>query len=383
MMRVAVLGASGFVGTRLTEIFQLERIAEVVPVVRSSNSLAGLARFALDWRIADALDYEALVKAFRGCDVVVHSIHGPNELLVEAPRVAYRAATKAGVGRIVYLSTTAVHGQDPAPGTDETTPLHTRHPFSYNNAKVRAEQEFLQLRRRGNVEVVVLRPAIVYGPRDRWISNVADAILARRAYIVRGEGICNTVYVDNLVHAIRLAMTADADGESFIITDRESITWTELHRRVSEALESDWPVPVIENPEIVPESVPLLSRLKDFASVRAAVPLIPRRWKAAARSMVEVTTATMSAARSAARLRPANPWQLRAPPKPAVPLQVAMLHRCRCRLTSAKASRQLGYEPLLTIDEGIERTLAWLRFIAYPVGSSIRATRARTSTTNP
>jgi nucleoside-diphosphate-sugar epimerase len=368
MIRVGVLGASGFVGTRLTEIFHLERMAEVVPIVRSSNSLAGLARFALEWRIADALDYGALVEAFRGCDVIVHSIHGPNELLVEAPRVAYRAASRAGVRRIVYLSTAAVHGQDPAPGTDETSPLHTRHPVSYNNAKVRAEREFQRLRKGGNVEVVILRPPIVFGPRDGWVTSMAEAILARSAYVVRGEGICNTVYVDNLVHAIRLAMTADADGEVFIITDKESVTWSALYRRVSEALGNHWTVPVIEDPAVIRERLPILAKLKEFAPVGAAVPFIPRGWKIAARDASNVASVALSAARSAGRHQSVNPWQLPATPTPAVPLSVALLHRCRHKFSYAKAKDRMGYEPLLSLDEGLERTLAWMRFVAYPVG---------------
>jgi hypothetical protein len=82
MIQVGNMGASGFVGSRLIEIFHLEQVAKVVPIIRSSNSLAGLARFSLDWRVADALDEKALVRAFRGCDVVVHSVHGPNDLIV-------------------------------------------------------------------------------------------------------------------------------------------------------------------------------------------------------------------------------------------------------------------------------------------------------------
>jgi nucleoside-diphosphate-sugar epimerase len=227
----------------------------------------------------------------------------------------------------------------------------------------------MKLRKSGNVELVILRPAIIFGPRDRWISHMADTILARSAYVIHGDGICNTVYVDNLVHAIRLAMTGDGDGEAFIITDNEALTWSALYRRVSQALGSEWPVPIIEKPVIVPESVPILARLKDFAPVRAAVPIIPRNWKLAARNVVEVTNAIFSTARSVARPRSKNPWQLPSPANPAVPQQVAMLHRCSYKLPSAKARQRLGYEPLITLDEGIERTLAWLRFVAYPVSA--------------
>lgn len=215
---------------------------------------------------------------------------------------------------------------------------------------------------------VLFGPSIVFGPRDRWVTSMAEAILARSAYVVRGEGICNTVYVDNLVHAIRLAMTADADGEVFLITDRESITWSALYRRVSEALGNHWTVPVIEDPAVIRERRPLLAKLKEFAPVGAAVPFIPRGWKLAARDAINVASAALSAAKSAVRQQAVNPWQLPATPTPAVPLSIALLHRCRHRFPYAKAKDRMGYEPLLSLDEGLERTLAWMRFVAYPVG---------------
>ena len=61
---IAVLGASGFVGSRLLELFHLTGSATLHPVVRNYSSLARLARFDLDWKIADARDQAALTTAF-------------------------------------------------------------------------------------------------------------------------------------------------------------------------------------------------------------------------------------------------------------------------------------------------------------------------------
>jgi uncharacterized protein YbjT (DUF2867 family) len=66
MLRVAVLGASGFIGSRVVEMFHLEGTAEVRPVVRGISSLAGPARFALDCRVADGFDRSALKESFSG-----------------------------------------------------------------------------------------------------------------------------------------------------------------------------------------------------------------------------------------------------------------------------------------------------------------------------
>ena len=66
MKKVAIVGASGFVGTRLVEYLVLNRIAEVVPVVRSFSSLAVLSRFELPWKVCDVQDTNALAAAFAG-----------------------------------------------------------------------------------------------------------------------------------------------------------------------------------------------------------------------------------------------------------------------------------------------------------------------------
>ena len=62
-MKIAVIGASGFVGTRLVEHFVLGRFAEVVPVVRSFSSLAVLSRFELPGKGCDDMDSDQLASA--------------------------------------------------------------------------------------------------------------------------------------------------------------------------------------------------------------------------------------------------------------------------------------------------------------------------------
>lgn len=79
-------------------------------------------------------------------------------------------------------------------------------------------------------------PTIVnLDPGGSALSNVARTNIDRTAYIVRGAGVCNTIYVDNFLY-IQLAITAAVDRETFSIVDRETITWRDLYRRVSAAI---------------------------------------------------------------------------------------------------------------------------------------------------
>ena len=367
MIKVGVLGASGFIGSRLVEMLHLEQAAEVIPIVRSTNSLARLARFQLKWRIADALDYAQLADAFRGCDIVVHSVFGPTELIINAPEVAYRAAQAANVRRIIYLSTAVVHGMNPEIGTDEDSPLHTRHPVAYSNAKVLAEWKFAELRKRGSVELAMLRPGIVFGPRDNWVSRVAVSILDGTAYTVAGVGICNTTYVDNLVHAIRLAMTAAVDGETFIIVDREQITWRAIYESVSRSLRSTWEIPEYVNPDVLYEHADLISALKEFCLIRKLVPSIPKSWKLGVRKAIDTVISTRDAVREVRMRTPRNPFQLPSNGNPKVPVEVQLLQRCAYKFSGTRAHMRLGFEPPISVEEGMQRTFAWLKSVGFPI----------------
>jgi nucleoside-diphosphate-sugar epimerase len=368
MRTVGVLGAGGFVGSRIVEQFHLTGTARVVPIVRSFSALARPARFALETRMADALAKEALTKAFAGCDVVVNAVLGPYNQIVAEPPCIYGAAEAAGVRRLVHISTASVHGQAPEPGTDETSALRTDQPFPYNNAKVLAERKFQALRRRGKVELVMLRPGIVFGPRDIWIAGIARALSQRTAYLVDGgRGICNTIYIDNLVHAVRLALEAPVDGEVFLLGDGETVSWAEIHRWVAAAL-GDCPSPrIVNNPKIIPAKRAPLDRLRGISHWKWAMRQVPRPVKERGRDMLGLLKGAATGMRAAERARYQSDWVLPDDMIGAVPLETAMLHRCRYKIPFAKARRLLNFEPVVPLKEGLVRSIRALALAGYPI----------------
>jgi nucleoside-diphosphate-sugar epimerase len=357
--RVAVVGAGGFIGTRLIEMFHLGKIADVRPIVRSAGGLASLARFALDCRIADARDREALAAAFKGCDSVVDLVKGDDATIEATVDPIYRAAEAAGVRRIVYLSTASVHGQAPPPGTDETSPLSDRHPISYNNAKVRAELRFRRLRSGGEVELVTLRPAIVYGPRSYWTDGFADALLRGDAYFVDGgRGICNAIYVDNLVAAIRAALLEPkADGDVFLLVDDEIVTWADLWGPIARA----FGVEITELPNLPPPA--RRRRGGVFArSLRPPRPLIrvmPARLKRGIKGFIAGWNA------------PPEPsaWERPRKQSPTAGEEIALLHTCDYKFPNQKARRVLGAAQDVSFEEGCRRSIGWLSFAGYPISA--------------
>ena len=358
--RIAVLGASGVVGSRLLEMFHLGELAALRPVVRNYSSLARLARFDLDWCVADARNLEALTAAFAGCEAVVNLIAADPAIIVQNAVASYQAAQAAGVKRMVFMSSASVHGQAPEPGTDETSTLHTHHRFPYNNAKVRAERVLAELRSKGNVELSILRPGIVYGPRSRWVSVIADQLLSDSAYLINdGQGICNSIYVDNLIEAIRLALTVpQADREVFIVGDRERVTWRVFYHHLAVGLGRDFSrVQRLEPPSFETGFSDRLNGLRVSKPVQDLLPLVPSTLKEALKGAIKGVSAPP---------RP-SPWLLPVKPDPQITEEFAALHQCSVQLPSTKAEAILGYLPTVSFSEGMRRSLAWLRFAGYPV----------------
>lgn len=364
--RIAIVGAGGFIGSRLVEALHLGGVADVRPIVRQPYALAGASRFALDGRIADALDADALRKAFDGCEVVVHTIAGDPRTIVESIAPVYRAADRSGARRLVYLSTAAVHGQAPPPGTDENSPLSARQPLAYNNAKVKAERRLLSLRAGGTTEVVILRPGIVTGPRSSWQVEIARGLLTGSAHwLDDGRGICNSIYVDNLVHAVRLASAADGvDRQAFLVGDEETVTWADLYRPIAGALGFD--LRQVANAVAVEPPPGWIDRLHAFRArpaVKSKLALLPMRLR---RTLETALSPPPAGARS--------PWwhplaQAKTP-GPTVSREMATLYRCAAKLPHAKAAAALGYRPPVSFHEGNRRTLEWLAFAGFPVDES-------------
>lgn len=363
MLKVAILGANGFIGSRTVEMLHLGGLAEVRPVVRTLTSLARLSRFNLDSRIANACDRAALESAFQGCDVVVHAIAGDRRTILGSLAPTYQAAQAVGVKRLVYLSTASVHGQAPLPGTDENTPLSDRQPIAYNNSKVEAERQLLTLRQQGRVELVMLRPGIVFGPRSYWTTSLADNLITGKAYLLnQGQGICNSIYVDNLVHAIYLALTCPAvDQQTFLIGDKEQITWSEFCRPIVEALGFELSqIPCITYTGSPADSSTLKDQIETVLASKpslAFLSLFPNRLRLAARAALE---ALFKAPRP-------SPDELSKPSPPVATLEMSLLQGCQYKFPHTKAQKLLGYEPIVSFPEGCRRSIAWLAFAGYPI----------------
>lgn len=356
-MIVAIVGANGFIGTRLVELFHLTGRHPVVPIVRRPAALALCARFALETRLGDALAVPSLAAALAGCDAVVHTALGDPRQIEAMPAVLCAAAALARVPRVVYLSSASVHGQAPPPGTDESALLHTQHAMPYNNAKVRAERAFFRACQRHGLAGFALRPGVVYGPRSRWIADLSADLRSDQAWLLRaGDGICNGIYVDNLVAAVACCLTAPTDAAgAYLVGDAEVITWEELYHTVAVALGLD-PRRIhrlATLPDFLPSTQEKIADLVAHPVTQIFLPTMPS-------SLKRIGKQFLAAVASSAP--PPDSWQLPALPAPRVTQELALLQTCRWSLPSRLAHQRLGYTPVVDFSTALTRSLAWLAF---------------------
>lgn len=357
LVTCGLIGASGFVGLRTTEILSADSTWEMIPIVRAASSLAVLARQKLEWRIADFFSPSSLALALEGCSTCIHAALGDASQIVEMAKTTYRACALAGVSRLVWLSSAAVHGQNPPLGTNEESSLHDRHPIAYNNAKVRAEWTLERLAEDGAVEVVMIRPSIVFGPRSRWIADAWDDLRnGNAAWVNQGRGICNTLYIDNLVEFIRLAsIHSKAPGHAFLVGDGEVVTWREFLLPIADYLGLDARIwKDVPAPPIVAEresTLAMITRSSAYSAVCSRIPSLAIR-------VAKGVLKNWSAPGQTESL-----WNVRKPKALKMNLEAALLQQCRWCLSNEKAQKRLGFIPPVPFAVGMKESLAWLKFL--------------------
>lgn len=236
-MRVAVTGASGFIGGRVADALAA-RGDEVVGFGR--RPLGDVARRGwVDYRSWD-LTSGPLADEWTP-DAVVHcggtvADWGPPSLFERTNVDGTRAvlASFPESRRFVYLSTASVyHPRHPKRFITEDAPLPTRYLNAYSSSKRRAESLVSAAR----PDAVVLRPHAVYGPGDPTLLPRLLAARRRGRLLACGSGRnhISLTHVDNLVQAIELAIASEARG-TFNVADAEIPTLREILATIDRAL---------------------------------------------------------------------------------------------------------------------------------------------------
>lgn len=240
MSTILVTGASGFIGQQLVKALQ-----------NSGERVIGVSRK----EIYTEADVSVLMSEFcgenvwqkplQGCDVVVHlaarvhvmadkdenSLAEFRRVNVEGTLNLANQAAQAGIKRFVFISSIKVNGESTRAG-EPFTEMHVACPQDeYGVSKLEAEEGLLNIANNTKMEVVIIRPPLVYGAGVK--ANLSNLITVIKKGIPLPLGAINNarslVYLGNLVDFIVLCCHhAKAANQTFLISDDDDVSTTKL-----------------------------------------------------------------------------------------------------------------------------------------------------------
>jgi nucleoside-diphosphate-sugar epimerase len=321
-VRDLVTGATGFTGGHLARALAA-RGHMVRALVRDPSRARDLEAAGVQLVTGDIRDRTALDAAAAGVETVYHiaavyrqaGISKDTYRAVNAIAVGdlVEAAARAGVRRVVHCSTVGVHGNVEHPPANEEAPLEPGD--IYQVTKLEGEEIARASGRRLGVEVTVARPTGIYGPGDRRLLRLFRGVARGRFPMLgRGDIYYHLTYIDDLVEGFRLCGEHPAAANrTYILAGAEVRTLKEL--------------------------TALIAGVAGVPPPRLHLPVWPF-WIAGA--MCEAVCVPMG-------LEP-----------PIYRRRVDFYTKSRA-FDITRARREIGYDPRVSLRDGIARTLEWYR----------------------
>lgn len=255
MSRVLVTGGSGFIGRNVSERLRAQgrdvTILDLVPPTWPVDGMRVVRGDVRDRRVVD--------EAMAGCDEVIHLAAAHHDFGISeetyfdvnegGARVLCDAMDALGIRLICFYSSVAVYGTAPEPRSEA---VHPQPAAPYGASKLAGEEVFRAWASRGQGRrVLVMRPAVVFGPRNfanmfALIRQIHSGLFLR---VGEGTNIKSTAYVDNLVDATFYLME-HGNGNGFDVfnyVDTPDLTSREICDAISESLgrgPTRWSIPL-------------------------------------------------------------------------------------------------------------------------------------------
>jgi nucleoside-diphosphate-sugar epimerase len=343
--KILVTGASGFIGGWLLETLYLSGSTDIRAGIRSWSSAARLGRFPIEVVPCDVLVREQIMKAMKGVTCVIHCATGSSEVIIQGTKNMLNVAQKLGAERFVHLSTAEVYGSQSGE-IDESFPyIYTGSP--YGDSKIEAEKLCWEHYKKG-LPVTVIRPSIVYGPFSKdWTVRLAQSLQSGNWGIFKGigEGVCNLIYISDLVSGILLAAHhEDAVGEAFNMVGPQLISWNQYFQRFNSSL-----------------GLPKL-RVIDSRHIRLRTKIM-EPIRSSAKFFLTHFTDPLKKISQKYRFAREVMWSFEKKMKTSPRQQELSLYNRNAIYLTAKAYDILGFKPRFDVDSGLELSVRWLNHL--------------------
>jgi nucleoside-diphosphate-sugar epimerase len=326
-MRILVIGGAGMLGRAVMHLLQQNGHAVTSFDLEPCPDAAGHSI------VGDIRDADAVTQACRGMDAVIHTAAYVNQLTGRQP-VMYdvnvqgtlniiAACQIAGVPRLIYTSSVdVVFDGTPIANGDERLPYPKRHLDYYSETKMLAEQAVIRANGVKDVATCSLRAAGLFGPHDRHrFPNIIPRVVRTGQYTIIGDGKSwhNHVYVENMAYAFvlaveRLSLDSPLAGQAYFITDYAPGNFFAFFKPYLDAL---------------------------------GVNYTESRLPASIAMMMAQASERLSSFRNGGT-----------PPLSAYAVAATSRHFW---FNHQKATRDLGYVPIISEEDAFDRTLTWVR----------------------
>ncbi|HIF9275871.1 TPA: UDP-glucose 4-epimerase family protein [Photobacterium damselae] len=255
-MSIAITGASGFLGKNLVK--ELDGQYELSMLLR--NPILGYEECFHKYDLTKGLSDN---KALQNIDVLIHCaarvhimdhpsgnlLNDYREVNTEGTLNLARQAVEAGVKRLIFISSIKVNGESTQLGKPFNFDDKRSPEDFYGQSKSEAEEQLLQLAEETGLEVVIIRPTLVYGPGVK--ANFASLLnlVSKGLPLPFGcikDNKRSLVSVDNLVDLIVTCIDhPKAVNQVFLVSDDNDISTSEMVQQMAKALgKSQWQLPI-------------------------------------------------------------------------------------------------------------------------------------------
>jgi nucleoside-diphosphate-sugar epimerase len=236
---VLVTGATGFIGGRLVERLIQQGEVQIRCIVRDSSSTARLGSLPVELLPMDLRNGDEINRAVNGVDYVFHCAYDwrSRRQNINGLRNIVEACASHSVKRLVHVSTFSVYDPFPDGPLTEEAPDGDRASV-YVDTKLDLEKIIFEAVRNRRVAATIVQPTIVYGPYcEPWTNSPAESLIFGDVILTEGEvGVCNAVYIDDLVDGLILAAVSPAAvGERFLMSG-PPVTWATFFTEMARVL---------------------------------------------------------------------------------------------------------------------------------------------------